>query len=75
LADYNRVKNGEAAIIDAFHEVPQEWLFAPVIAPSFEEWLRRVIDNFVTRQEIFWYWMPGDLTIASTIEHFASKNA
>jgi hypothetical protein len=72
LADYNRVQGGEAAIVDAFHEVPDDWSSSPIIAQSFEDWLRRLLDGFVSRQEIFWYWMPGDLTVEATIAELST---
>lgn len=57
LADPTNVADGEYAILDAFHEAPDDWASA-VIARSFREWLERMLAAFISEQKLLYYWMP-----------------
>ncbi len=48
---------GEYAVVDAFNEAPGEWLTS-VIAGSFDEWLDKMFEAVISRQQLLHYWLP-----------------
>lgn len=62
VLDPERRKNGEYAVLDAFHEEgPSGWKMAEgYVAPSFEGWLSRTLRTVGLRRELPEYWIvPG----------------
>jgi cell wall assembly regulator SMI1 len=48
---------GEYAVVDAFNEALGEWLTS-VIASSFSEWLDKIFEAVISRQQLLYYWLP-----------------
>jgi uridine kinase len=56
---------GEYAVVDAFNEALGEWLTS-VVAGSFGEWLDKMFEAVITRQQLLHYWLPT--AIAASID-------
>lgn len=52
-----RNERGEYAVVDAFHETPDEWP-SSVIADSFIEWLEKMLDSVAIHGQFLAYWLP-----------------
>lgn len=48
---------GEYAVVDAMNEALGEWVTS-VIARSFGEWLDKIFEAVITRQQLLEYWLP-----------------
>ncbi len=48
---------GEYAVVDAFNEALGEWLTS-VVAGSFGEWLDKMFEAVITRQQLLHDWLP-----------------
>lgn len=58
--DATRPNGGEYPVLDGFHEAVETWREL-VIATSFEQWLRRIFDAFVERDQSPVYWLESPL--------------
>ncbi len=61
LFDATRQHGGEYPVLDGFHEAVGSWRDL-VIAATFEDWLRRIFDAFVERDQSLEYWLESPLT-------------
>lgn len=49
-------------MLDGFHEAVGSWREL-VIAPSFEDWLRRIFHAFIEREQSPVYWLESPLRV------------
>lgn len=61
LFDPAQAEGPEYPIIDGYHEWPDQWRTA-VIAPNFEEWLRRMLESLIEKRQYLEYWIPTPLS-------------
>ncbi|HTD32443.1 MAG TPA: SMI1/KNR4 family protein [Candidatus Elarobacter sp.] len=60
LFDATRPSGGEYPVLDGFHEAVGSWREL-VIAVTFEDWLRRIFDAFIEREQRLEYWLESPL--------------
>jgi hypothetical protein len=70
MADPARSVGDETPIVDAFNETPDEWSSSPIIANSFEDWMRKMFDSFLTQHCTLEYWMHPQETIAELVDRW-----
>lgn len=65
LADLSRAIDGEAIVIDGWHEIYPSWSDAVPLSNTFAIWLKTMLESFVNRHTLLQHWVNETETVAT----------